>query len=174
MMRRRSSRASTFAWTLTLLLAACGDAPDGDVSGRRAPGDTVAGGAENRVVAPADTSAPPDFLPGSINAVAFEGSYACDPGFAPEVTFGVDGDTPVFRAYLDQQLLTSGTWSWDGTTLRIESSAGSFAFTDVAIDDGTLVLGTGTERWDCRYLPVELPRGADSAARAPVIHDLAP
>jgi hypothetical protein len=133
-----------------LLGAACGDAsPSAD--GAAAP-DTVA--------TPADTTpslAPPDFAEGAINSVAFEGSYACDPGFAPEITLSDDGTTKAFSAYLHERLFTSGTWSWDGTTLRIESTAGSFAFTDVEIGDGTMVLGTGAEQWACRNLPSEMP-----------------
>lgn len=98
-----------------------------------------------------------EFAPGGINAVAFEGSYTCDPGIAPEIALRDDGTTKAFSAWMDQRLFTSGTWSWDGRTLRIESSAGTFAFDSVALDDGTMVLGTGDDRWDCTDRPDATP-----------------
>ncbi len=147
-------RALLLAVSTALLNAACGGtSPATDDA---ATIDAVAAPAEP---APVETTtlAPPDFAEGAINAVAFEGSYACDPGFAPEITLSDDGTTKEFRAFLNQRLLTSGTWTWDGTTLRIESTADAFTFTDIEIGDGTMVLGTGAEQWACRNLPDVTP-----------------
>jgi hypothetical protein len=145
-------RALIVCVSAAFLVAAC----DGATPASDAPAATDA----RPTTASTDSTTPlaePDFVEGTINAVAFEGDYACDPGFAPQITLGDDGTTRAFRAYLHERLFTSGTWSWDGTTLRIESTAGSFAFTEVALGDGTMVLGTGDERWECRNVPSTAP-----------------
>ncbi|HMS02487.1 MAG TPA: hypothetical protein PKE51_05915 [Gemmatimonadaceae bacterium] len=95
--------------------------------------------------------AAPDFVEGSINPVAFEGAWRCDPGIAPDIAFSDDGTTREFAAWLDDRLFTSGSWSWDGTTLRVETTAGTWAFTEITLGDGTMVLGAGDARWACRY-----------------------
>jgi hypothetical protein len=153
------------ALTTAVFVAACGDAASS--SGAASAGAASAGAASagaasaaDTVVAPADPMpalASPDFADGAINEVAFEGSYACDPGFAPEITLSDDGTTKVFTAYLHQRLFTSGTWSWDGTTLRIVTTSGSFAFSEIELGDGTMVLGRGEARWACRNLPTVTP-----------------
>lgn len=131
-----------------LLLAACTAPADDNPSG-----DGAADPASNPSVMAAPSGLEdPDFAEGSINAVAFEGSYACDPGIAPEIALSDDGTTRRFSAWMDRRLFTTGTWSWDGTTLRIESTAGTFTFDTVDLGDGTMVLGTGEARWECRYL----------------------
>lgn len=133
------------------LLAACSDR----ASSR--PADTSAPGASSTTVM-VDTTPPldaPDFAEVTINSVAFEGSYACDEGIAPQIVLTDDGAERAFLAYMDQRLFTSGTWSWDGTALRIESSAGTYVFTEVELGDGTMVLGKGEDRWVCRNVPGE-------------------
>lgn len=147
------ARAKWLVLATFLIAAACrGASPAAETATTSESAPTVAAPAASAPVEPALPLAPPDFAEGAINEVAFEGDYECDPGFAPQITLSDDGTTKAFNAYLHDRLLTSGTWSWDGTTLRIESPAGSFAFTDVEIGDGTLVLGRGEEQWACRNL----------------------
>lgn len=105
-----------------------------------------------------------------------EGEYTGDPGFAPQITRSNDGTRKVFNADLHERLLTGGRWSGDGSTLRIESTAGSCAFVKIEIGDGCLVLGRGDERWvlaiqrgigaisDPRPWPLE-PHGAGADPR---------
>jgi hypothetical protein len=134
----------------TVFLAAC--APSSPATDRAQTPDSLAV-PPSLAVTPTDG----DFAEGTINTVAFEGSYACDPGFAPQITFSDDGTDKVFSAYLDNRLLTSGGWSWDGTTLHIDSQGGTFNFTDIDIGDGTLTLGRGESQWVCRNLPDDAP-----------------
>ena len=149
-MTPRNSPPNRSVALLTAVLTAC--TPSSPAAERA---DTP----DSRPVAPSTAATPADgdFAAGTINAVAFEGSYACDPGFAPQITFSDDGTDKVFSAYLDNRLLTSGSWSWDGTTLHIESPGGTFTFTEIDLGDGTMTLGRGEAQWVCRSLPDAAP-----------------